>query len=134
MNDAGMYVGALWDASGRHAAWWTHAGSDLSTGWTVHVPNIPGDPAAFLDVNPSGVMSGYSRALAKGFVYDSNTGDLTWLPDFASGYDSWARRINASGVVAGNALDDAGDPSRPSSKGFAIPRHRYRHSHQPERP
>ena len=110
MNDAGMYVGGLWDASGRHAAWWTHTGSDLSTGWTVHVANIPGDPVAFLDVNPSGIMSGYSRSLAKGFVYDSNTGDLTWLPDFASGYDSWARRINASGVVSGSAVDDAGDP------------------------
>jgi uncharacterized membrane protein len=74
------------------------------------VPDIPAVPAGFLDVNASGVMSGYSRRLAKGFVYDSNTGDFTWLPDFASGYDSWARRINASGVVTGNALDDAGTP------------------------
>ena len=110
MNDAGLYIGQVIDASGRHAAWWTHAGPDLSTGWTVHVPDIPAVPAEFLDVNASGVMSGYSRSLRKGFVYDSNTGDLTWLPDFASGYDSWARRINASGVVSGSAVDDAGNP------------------------
>jgi hypothetical protein len=110
MNDAGMYVGQVRDASGRHAAWWTHTGLDLGTGWAVHVPDIPAVPAVFLDVNASGVMSGYSRPMGKGFVYDSNTGDFTWLPDFGSGYDSWARRINASGVVSGSAVDDAGDP------------------------
>jgi hypothetical protein len=41
-------------------------------------------------------------------VYDSNTGDFTWLPDFGSGYNSYARRINASGVVTGNAIDAEG--------------------------
>src|SRR5262245_51405307 len=36
MNDTGMYVGQAIDASGgRHASWWTHAGPDLSTGWTL---------------------------------------------------------------------------------------------------
>jgi hypothetical protein len=109
MNDAGMYVGQVVDASGRHPAWWTHTGSDLSTGWTLHVPDIPAAPAEFLDVNASGVMSGYSRRLGKGFVYDPYSGDFSWLPDFASGHDSWARRINASGVVAGSAVDDAGN-------------------------
>jgi hypothetical protein len=105
MNDVGLYVGGATDASGgRHPAWWTHTGADLSTGWTLHVPDIPVS-GEFLDVNASGVMSGYSPPLRVGFVYDSNTGDFTRLPDFGSGYDSWARRINASGVVSGNALD-----------------------------
>jgi hypothetical protein len=110
MNDSGVYVGRVRDGSGPgFAAWWTHAGSDLSTGWTLHAPNIPATGAEFLDVNASGVMSGFSVALEKGFVYDSNTGDFTWLPDFAAGYNSYARRINASGVVTGNAIDTAGD-------------------------
>ena len=109
MNDAGMYVGFVRDVSGAgHASWWTHAGPDLSTGWTVHVPDIPATQAEFLDVNPGGVMSGFSYDASKGFVYDSNTGEFTWLPDFASGYNSYARRINASGVVTGNAVDAAG--------------------------
>jgi hypothetical protein len=108
MNDAGMYVGRVRDGSGPgHAAWWTHTGTDMSTGWTLHVPDIPAINAEFLDVNPSGVMSGFTRS-EQGFVYDSNNGDLTWLPDFASGYNSYARRINASGVVTGNAIDADG--------------------------
>lgn len=111
MTDAGMYVGQVIDATGsRHPSWWTHAGPDMTTGWTLHVPDIPAITGEFLDVNASGVMSGYSRPMAKGFVYDSNSGDFTWLPDFGSGYDSWARRINASGVVTGNALDESGTP------------------------
>jgi len=104
-----MYVGQVLDASsGRHAAWWTHAGPDLSAGWTLHVPEIPAVPAEFLDVNPGGVMSGYSYDTGEGFVYNPNTGDFTWLPDFAGGHYSWARRINASGVVAGSAVDASG--------------------------
>jgi hypothetical protein len=109
MNDAGMYVGRIRDAAGAgRASWWTHAGPDLSTGWTLHVPNIPATEAEFLDVSPGGVMSGYSYDTEQGFVYDSNTGAFTWLPDFASGYASWARRINATGVVAGSAVDASG--------------------------
>jgi hypothetical protein len=107
MNDAGIYVGRVRDASGvGRASWWTHAGPDLSTGWTLHVPNIPATDAEFLDVNPSGVMSGISED--GGFVYNPSTGDFTWLPDFASGFGSWARRINATGVVAGSAVDASG--------------------------
>jgi hypothetical protein len=109
MNDAGIYVGRIRDASGAgRASWWTHAGPDLNTGWTLHVPDIPATEAEFLDVNPGGVMSGVSYDMGQGFVYDSNTGAFTWLQDFASGYASWARRINASGVVAGSALDASG--------------------------
>ncbi len=109
MNDAGLYVGRVRDANGAgHAAWWTHAGSDPSRGWSLHVPDIPATEAEFLDVNLSGLMSGVSYDTKQGFVYDSNTGHFTWLPDFASGHQSWPRRINASGVVAGSADDAPG--------------------------
>src|SRR5262245_58883578 len=107
-NDSGTYVGAVFEADFvAHAAWWTHTGSDMSTGWTVHVPDIPEANTEFLDVNPAGIMVGFSLD-AGGFVYDSNTGAITSLPDFASGHAARGRRINASGVVAGAALDDSG--------------------------
>jgi hypothetical protein len=109
MNDAGVYVGRVREAPGvGHAAWWTHTGSDLGTGWALHVPNIPATNAEFLDVNAGGVMSGVSNDSGHGFVYNSNSGEFTWLPDFASGYVSWTRRINASGVVTGSAVDESG--------------------------
>jgi hypothetical protein len=110
LTDTGVYVGGVRDTSGvRHPVWWTHTGSDLSGGWALHVPDIPSTTnAEFLDVNASGVMSGYAYDLGQGFVYDSNSGNVTWLPDFASGLFSWARRINASGVVSGSAVDDSG--------------------------
>jgi hypothetical protein len=109
MNDVGLYVGRVRDASGaRHAAWWTHSGADPSRGWSLHVPETPATDSEFLDVNKSGLMSGTSADTGRGFVYDSNTGNFTWLPDFASGHQSWARRVNASGVVAGSAADASG--------------------------
>jgi hypothetical protein len=110
VNDSGVYAGSVADASGGpRPAWWTHSGSDMSVGWTLHVPDIPGTTfAEFLDVNPSGVMSGFAYDRSQGFVYNSNTAELTWLPGFGSGLGSWARRINASGVIAGSAADDTG--------------------------
>ena len=110
LNDAGMYVGSVRDSAGAvRPAWWTHSDADPSTGWSLHVPAIPDTTIAeFLDVNAGGVMSGVAYDLGQGFVYDSNTGAFTWLPDFASSYFSWARRINASGVVTGSAFDNDG--------------------------
>src|SRR5262249_11127753 len=107
MNDSGLYVGRVRDAAdaGR-AAWWTHAGTDPSRGWSLHVPDIPATDPEFLDVNPNGIMSGSSAE--GGFVYDSNTGEFTPLPDFGAGHHSWGRRINAHGVVAGSAVDALG--------------------------
>jgi hypothetical protein len=108
MNAAGMYVGGVLDASGvGHAAWWTHTGTDLGTGWALHVPDIPATNTEFLDVNAGGVMSGNSGDTGQGFVYDSNTGALIWLPDFGGGA-LYPRRINASGVVSGSAADATG--------------------------
>src|SRR5262245_37664699 len=49
MNSAGIYIGGVRDGSGAHAAWWTHAGSDLSAGWSLHVPDIPGTRTEFID-------------------------------------------------------------------------------------
>lgn len=109
MNDAGLYVGGVLDASGSgHAAYWTHAGSDLSTGWTVHVPSLPFGNTEFLDVNQSGVLSGFSWDTGDGFVFDSRTQSLTVLPSYPGGFGQWARRINASGVVSGGAFDSTG--------------------------
>lgn len=107
MNDAGIYVGAVHDGPGVGlAAWWTHGGSDLNIGWTLHVPGFRGE---FLDVNPSGVMTGFNRDTGDSFVYDSNSGDFHVLPDFDGGYATYGRRINAFGVVSGSAgHDDAG--------------------------
>jgi hypothetical protein len=109
MNSAGMYIGGVRDGSGAHAAWWTHAGSDLSTGWSLHVPDIPGIRTEFLDVNASGVMTGASYDDGYGFVYDSHSGELHWLPDFAGGYGDYPRRINASGIISGEAIDASDD-------------------------
>jgi hypothetical protein len=96
VNDAGMYAGSVADTSGGlRPAWWTHSGSDMSVGWSLHVPDLPGTAfAEFLDVNPSGVMSGFAYDRSQGFVYNSSTAELTWLPGFGSGLGSWARRIN----------------------------------------
>lgn len=111
MNDAGTYVGGVFDASGNgRAAIWTHTGADLARGWSLRVPDLPVPNTEFLDVNASGVMSGFSYDLGEGFVYDSNTGAFTLLPDFAGGFQTWTRRINASGVVTGSGRDAAGTP------------------------
>lgn len=109
MTDAGLYVGGVLDADGLgHAAFWTHAGTDLSSGWSLHVPDLPFTNTEFLDVNPSGVMSGFSYDSGEGFVYDSRTASLTVLPAYPGGFGQWARRINAAGVVAGSAQDASG--------------------------
>jgi len=65
VNDAGMYVGRVRDASdvGR-AAWWTHTGPDLSAGWTLHVPDIPATDAEFLDVNAGGDLMKFAETVA----------------------------------------------------------------------
>jgi len=110
ITDSGLYVGAQirpdWSAQ---AGWWTHAGSDLSTGWTFHaIAELAGMDSEVLDANTAGVMVGfvYGNGPGAGFVYDSNTSQLTWLPNLPGGHGiGYSRRINASGVVAGGAID-----------------------------
>src|SRR5947209_9045754 len=43
ISAAGIYGGDAEDAAGvGHAVYWTHSGSDLTTGWSTH--QIPGNP------------------------------------------------------------------------------------------
>lgn len=104
INDAGQYVGTANDASDvPHAVWWTHAGPDLATGWTIHqVPVGPGS-SELLDVNQNGLMVGVFDDTGQAFVYDSGTGATSWLAKLPGGHWTYGRRINASGVVAGTA-------------------------------
>lgn len=104
ITDTGLYVGGAGGADGTpHAVWWTHTGTDLSTGWTIHqVPGIPaGDNTEVLDANASGVMAVSDADSGQSWVYDSGTGALTPLPALPGGTASEARRINASGEVSG---------------------------------
>lgn len=112
ITDSGLYVGSALrpDGTGR-SGWWTHAGSDLSTGWTFHtVPGLDAVDSSVLDANTAGVMVGYDYSYARGYVFDSRSGSLTWLPDLVGGqHVFYARRINATGEVAGGAADRNGN-------------------------
>ena len=110
MNNSGLYVGEVLDAAGvNNAAYWTHSGSSLTSGWNLTVPSLPLPNTEFLDVNSSGVMSGVSYDTGVGFVFDSRTRALTVLPPLPGGSGAWARRINSYGVVSGQAWDAVGN-------------------------
>lgn len=108
---SGYYGGATIDSTGRMApTYWTHSGSDLSTGWAVHP--LPTTLDGFVyDVAPSGLMMGNGWDAATGtersFVYDPGTDVLTMLPSLGGGDDE-ARRMNASGVASGYSVDSHG--------------------------
>lgn len=107
LNDNGIYVGGFMDGAGHgHAAYWTHTGTSLDSGWTIHTPSVPGVDPEFLDVNNAGQMNGFAYGSGEGFVYDLRTGVTTQLPPVHSdiwGDYEWARRINASGAVSGDS-------------------------------
>jgi hypothetical protein len=115
ISAAGIYGGDAEDAGGvGHAVYWTHAGTDLSTGWSLH--QIPGNPLVddFIgDINTHGQMVGTGSDPATGagvgYVFDLNSGALTLLPGLGGGND-YDRRINDAGVVAGTSGDTKGVP------------------------
>lgn len=111
ITDTGLYVGAADGVDGvEHAGWWTHTGPDLDAGWTYHaVPGLEHVFSFVLDANDSGAMVGYDYDEGMGFVFDSRSAVLTWLPDLVGGHNVlYSRRINASGEVAGGAADRHG--------------------------
>lgn len=104
INDAGMYVGGSVGPDGNiHAIWWTHSGTDLTTGWTIHTVPTPPDNTEASDVNRYGVMNGVDYDTGQSWVYDSRSDAFTWLPELPGGSWTWGRRINASGEVSGGA-------------------------------
>ena len=114
ISAAGLYGGDAQDADGvGHAVYWTHDGTDLSTGWSIHL--IPKDPVVndFIgDINTHGVMVGTGgtdavTGISEGYVFDVNTGALTLLPGLG-GNNEYDRRINDAGVVADTAGDAKG--------------------------
>lgn len=114
ISAAGLYGGDAQDAGGvGHAVYWTHAGSDLSTGWSIHL--IPNDPVVndFIgDINAHGQMVGTGgndpvTGVSEGYVFDVTTGTVTLLPGLG-GNNEYDRRINDAGVVADTAADPKG--------------------------
>lgn len=93
----GIYVGSSEDAAGVHrATYWVaqvahQVPVDLEDGWIE-------------DVNQQHVAVGAGWDAAaevyKGYVFDVDTGDLTWLPGIG-GDGADARRINEHGVAVG---------------------------------
>jgi hypothetical protein len=106
VNDSGTYIGGVQDSTGtQHGAFWTHTGSDPTSGYTLHLVDPPDAPGAeLLDINASGVATGFSDYTGRAFVYNTGTGEFHLLPDFgAGGSYAWPRRINNAGVIAGGA-------------------------------
>ena len=110
----GVYGGDAQDADGvGHAVYWTHSGSDLATGWTIHL--IPGDPVVndFIgDINAHGLLLGTggsdaATGASEDYVFDLSSGTVTTLPGLGGG-DEYDRRLNDAGVVAGTSLDTHG--------------------------
>ncbi|MFC5791413.1 hypothetical protein ACFPPE_16275 [Agromyces tardus] len=103
MTADGIYVGASDDAAGRqHATYWI--------GGVAHRVPIDLVDSGLLDVNDSHVAvgDGFDPTLDRwrGFVFDIDSGVVTWLPGIG-GYWASARRINEHGVAVG----DGGSPN-----------------------
>ena len=94
----GIYVGASDDAAGRNqATYWVHD--------VAHAVPVDLEDSGLLDVNDGHVAVGegfdaeFDRR--RGFVFDIDTGSVTWLPGLG-GYWASARRINEHGVAVGD--------------------------------
>ena len=111
ISDNGIYAGDVAGPDGQgHAAYWTHSGTDWSTGWTLTMLPSPLASDFVADVTNGGLMvaTGVNNAgNGVGYVYNLNTGSVTMLPGLGGGSD-YDRRINASGVVAGDSVDTRG--------------------------
>lgn len=104
-----LYAGSASD----NAAWGTHTGGDLSTGWTIHV--VPdGLVDDFIgDLNAHGVTVGTGVdpviKIHKAYLFDPTTGRVT-VPLGLGGARKLARRINDAGVIVGASREIKGSP------------------------
>jgi len=109
LTEDGVYVGSASDTSGvGRATYWID-------GIAHQVPvDLEGD---LLDVTEGhlAVGAGYDakRDQDRGYVFDIDTGSVTWLPGIGGDWAS-ARRINESGVAVGDggAANGTGHPLR----------------------
>lgn len=111
ISDTGIYAGDVTGPDGQsHAAYWTHAGTHWDADWSVHLLPSPLASDFVGDVTDGGLMvaTGVDDAgNGVGYVYNLNTNTVTMLPGLGGGND-YDRRINASGVVAGDSVDTHG--------------------------
>jgi hypothetical protein len=103
LTSDGIYIGATDDAEGRQqAAFWV--------GGAAHRVPVDLEDSGLLDVNDHHVAvgDGFDPELDRwrGFVFDIDTGAVTWLPGIG-GFWASARRINEHGVAVG----DGGTPN-----------------------
>ena len=94
----GIYVGASDDAAGRNqATYWI--------GGVAHAVPVDLEDSGLLDVNDGHVAVGDGfdpeQDRWRGFVFDIDTGAISWLPGLG-GYWASARRINEHGVAVGD--------------------------------
>lgn len=100
-------------AQHQHVAIWRRtSGTSGTRGWSVQDLGDLGltdsGGLAATGVTPDGVVSiGVNTAVMGGWVYAH--GIVHQLKDFAGGTSAYARAINSDGVVAGEALDAAGN-------------------------
>jgi hypothetical protein len=112
VSPAGIYGGDALGVDGHwHAVYWTHSGSNLSGGWSIHLVPSPITDDFIGDINTYGQMVGTgsdpTTGAGVGYVYDRTSGSVTLLPGLGGGND-YDRRINDAGVVAGTSADTKG--------------------------
>lgn len=108
---AGLYGGDAVGGDGNwHAAYWTHDGTNPSTGWTIHHVPSPLHYDFVGDINSHGqlVATGTDfNGNGAGYVYDIAHDTVTPLHGLGGG-DDYDRRINDAGVVVGTSVDTHG--------------------------
>jgi hypothetical protein len=112
VSPAGIYGGESLGVDGHfHAVYWTHSGSDLSTGWSIHLVPSPITDDFVGDINIHGLMVATGTdpvtGAGVGYVYDITSGKVTLLPGLGGGND-YDVRINDAGAVAGTSADTKG--------------------------
>lgn len=110
LTEDGIYVGSAEDSSGAdRATYWR--------GGIAHQVPVELEDGDLLDVTEThlAVGAGFDADLDqwRGYVFDLDTGEVTWLPGIGGAWAS-ARRINEHGVAVGDggAANGTGHPLR----------------------